>query len=223
MEALRYIAQYKKPAHILEVDTVLSKHLAPVMTKLIMQGIFDRYDILYTDVIVVPDPAIISIFSGVFAKTAFETVRRPADFSIVDLKTINFTGANSYFVAPQSIDRLAEILQAELSNGPALPIDLYLNIKIREGALRAAFIVPFITSVHPELSQNPDVDGRSAQPVDKGLAIDLLRRLFFIDSRLDETMSALLDRLIGKKTHCLSRQEYVDAIVERLKREPVMV
>ena len=100
--------QFGQPAHILEDDTVLSSYIAPVMTKLIAQGIFDEYDMVYTDIIVVPDPAIVSFFAGVLGKTAFDTARRPADLSIVDLKTINFTGLNSYFVAPHAIERLAD-------------------------------------------------------------------------------------------------------------------
>lgn len=219
IDALRHMTRYKKPAHILEDDTVLSNHVAPV----IAQGIFDDYDMVYTDIIVVPDPDIVSFFAGVVGQTAFETVRRPADFSIVNLKTINFTGANSYFVSSNSMERVAEHLQSEIRNGPTLPIDLYLNTQIREGAIRAACIIPFITSVHPEYSQNPEVSGRQAQPADKLLAIDLLRRLFFVDSRLDGTVSGLLERLVGKKTPCHSRQDYFGAIVERLKTKPVMV
>jgi hypothetical protein len=221
--ALRHLMRYKKSEHILEDDTVLSKYVAPVMTKLIAQGIFDEYDMVYTDIIVVPDPDIVSFFAGVVGKTAFEIARSPADFSIVNLKTIIFTGSNSYFVGPNSIERVSENLQSEIRNGPTLPIDLHLNSQIREGAIRAACIIPFITSVHPEFSQNPEVAGRQVQPADKLLAIDLLRRLFFVDSRLDGIMSGLLEQLVGKKTPCLSRQHYLDAIIERLKTKPVMV
>ena len=223
INAPRHMMRYNNIFHILEDDTVLSNYVAPVMTKLIAQGIFDEYDIVFTDIIVAPDPDIVSLFAGVVGQTVFETVRRPADFSIVNLKTINLAGGNSYFVGANSIERVSESLLSGMRKGPTLPIDLYLNTQIKEGAIRAACIVPFITSVHPELSQNPEVTGRAAQPADKLLAIDLLRRLFFVDSRLDGAISGLLEQLVGKKTPCLSRQDYLDAIIERVKTKPVMV
>ncbi len=197
----------------------MSGHVGPVMTHLIGKGIFDEFDIVYTDIIVVPIPAVISVLLDVLGG---KMRRGPADFSVADLKTINFSGGNSYFVGPRAIEKVAEILDAELRSGPVHPIDLCLSKNIKHGAIRAACVMPFVTSVDFELSANSEVSGRAQQASDKAMAIDLLRPLFFVDLRLDQRLSKLLSQLVGKEMSCRTHRDYFDAILERLKNRPVM-
>jgi hypothetical protein len=222
VEALRSLMPCGKCGHILEDDTELSDYVGPVMTNLIGNGIFDEFDIVYTDIIVVPVPDIVSFFKSVLGENASEARRGLTDFSVVDLKKINFSGSNSYFVGSNAIERITEILHSEVRNGPTLPVDLCLSKNIKHGTIRAACIIPFLTSVDAELSADTEVAGREKQAADKALAIDLLRCLFFVDTHFDERLSGLLNRLVGKEMSCLSHQEYLDAILERLKTKPVM-
>jgi hypothetical protein len=222
VEALRSLMQYGKCGHILEDDTELTSYVDPVMTHLIGNGIFDEFDIVYTDIIVVPDPDIVSFFKDILGKNALENPQEFSSYSVVDLKTLNFSGSNSYFVGSNAIEQVAEILHSEVLNGPTIPIDLCLNKNIREGAIRAACIIPFVTSVDVDLSANSEVEGREKQVTAKVLAIDLLRELFFVETHFDERLSALLNRFIGKEISCRSHQGYLDAILEQLKKKPVM-
>jgi GR25 family glycosyltransferase involved in LPS biosynthesis len=222
VEALQSLIQYRKCGHILEDDTELTSYVAPVMTNLIETGIFDEFDIVFTDIIVVPVPEIVSLFKDILGDKPFVAPRGVSDFSIVNLKKINFAGSNSYFVGSHAIERVAEILHSEVRNDPTVPIDLCLSKNSRKGAIRAACIFPFLTSVDADLSANPEVEGRKKQATDKLLAVDLLRSLFFVDTHFDESLSGLLNRLVGKEMFCSSHQEYLDAILERLKNKPVM-
>src|SRR6202035_5799479 len=158
--ALRSLIQYGKCGHVLEDDTELTSYVVPVMTKLIDNGIFDEFDVVYTDIIVVLDPDIVSFFKGIFGETAFAGPRQFSNFSIVDLKAINFSGANSYFVGSNAIERVADILHAEVVNGPPIPIDLCLTKNVREGAIRAACVIPFLTTVDVEFSADSQTEGR---------------------------------------------------------------
>jgi len=230
VEALRSLMKYGKCGHILEDDTELTSYVDPVMTSLIGNGIFDKFDIVYTEINVVPVPDVISLFKddviSLFkdkvGRNAFGTLRGITDFSIVNLKNVNFSGSNSYFVGSHTIERIIKIFDSEVRNGPILPVDLCLSKNIKQGTIRAACVIPFLTCADFDLNAETTIEGREKQSADKSLAIELLRHLFFVDMQFDERLSGLLNQLVGKEMSCLSHQEYLDAILEKLKNKPVM-
>lgn len=222
LEALRSLIKYRKCGHVLEDDTELTSYIVPIMTTLIHNGIFDGFDIVFSDIILVPDPNLVSYFSDILGGNTAVGTRQISDFTIVDLKGVNFSGANSYFVGSQAIERVVDILHAEVRDGPTIPIDLCLNKNIREGVIRAACIVPFITRVDVDIAAESEIEGRKRQFTDKVIAMDLLRELFFVNTHFDQRLSSLLNRLTGKNLSVLSHREYLNAILEKLKSKPVM-
>src|SRR5256885_96607 len=94
--------------HILEDDAILSEHVRPVLESANAQNLFDRYDILFTDMFVNCHLGLLK-----FLKAAFDRVEMPPprplsvdDLQIIDLAQQNFSCLTSYAVGVKSIDRI---------------------------------------------------------------------------------------------------------------------
>jgi GR25 family glycosyltransferase involved in LPS biosynthesis len=138
--------------HIMEDDALLSEHVRPVIEDSIATGLFQRFDILFTDILAPPHLGMLKAL-----KSALERVDAPSrpalrltDLQVIDLAGQNFSCLTSYVVGAKSIDRVLALYTAEAQSGPTKPVDLFVRDCVLSGKLRAAFLFPFITSFRLE-------------------------------------------------------------------------
>ena len=169
--------------HVLEDDAVLSEHTEPVISDAIGRGLLDRFDILFTDTFVDCNVGMLKSMKGAFDKTA-ACANRPlklSDFQVFDLARQNFACLTSYVVGVKSIDRILALYRQELSEGPRLPVDLFIRDAVHAGKLRAACIFPFVTSFALEEIAGSTIDerdGRLEKP--SVMVLAALRYSFFL-------------------------------------------
>lgn len=181
------------PVHILEDDALLSEHLRPVIDDTIAAGLLDRFDVVFTDTLFNPH---LGMLKGL--KAAFDSVTltplhslRLADLKVIDLARENFSCFTSYVVPAKSMDRILALYHAELLNGPAKPVDLFLRDCVLNGRLRAALLFPFVTSFRLDEVAASTI-GAGAQPAKPSvMVLAVLRYLFFVGRDLDYAKSCL--------------------------------
>jgi GR25 family glycosyltransferase involved in LPS biosynthesis len=171
--------------HILEDDALLSEHVRPVIEEAIATKLFERFDLLFTDMMV-------SCHLGMLKslKSAFDTFgkRAPGPIKLnelqpIDLKQQNFACMTSYVVGAGSTERLGALYRQEIERGPRLPVDLFVRDCVHAGKLKAACLFPFLTSFRlGELFESTIAAGAAANPSVTVLAA--LRYSFFVNHDL---------------------------------------
>jgi Glycosyltransferase family 25 (LPS biosynthesis protein) len=158
--------------HVLEDDATLSRHFVPVMEHLLSSGALRPFDLVFTDVAPFPNdaPTIDALKKAYDAATAGAELR----FGLLDLQLFPFVGTTSYFVNPDSLDKVKALLN---NTTPPLPVDGLYRKMIQLGQLRAACIFPFVTATDPRLVSI--ING--AQTV-LAAAFDAVRYLFYADA-----------------------------------------
>jgi len=179
--------------HILEDDALLSEHVRPVIEDAIAAGLFERFDILFTDTFV---NAHLGMLKGL--KAAFDSVELPpsrplrlSDLQVIDLARENFACLTSYVVGASSVEKMLGLYRVELENSPARPVDLFIRDSVLAGKLRAALLFPFVTSFRlDEVAMSTIAAGtETAKPSVMVLAV--LRYLFFAGRDLAYAKSCL--------------------------------
>jgi hypothetical protein len=161
--------------HVIEDDAMLSRHFVPVMEHLLASGALRPFDLIFTDVAPYPNdaPTIDAL------KQAYDAATAGADprFGLLDLKPVPFVGTTSYFVNPDSLDKVGAMLR---NTTPPLPVDsLYLKM-IQLGHLRAACIFPFVTATDPRL-----VSVINGAQTAIAAAFDAVRYAFYADADIE--------------------------------------
>jgi len=169
--------------HIMEDDALLSGHVRPVIEDAIGAGLFQRFDILFTDILAPPQLGMLKAL-----KTAFDRVEisgRPAlrlsDLQVLDLAGQNFSCLTSYVVGVNAIDRMLALYAEEAKTGPSKPVDLFVRDCVLSGKLRAAFLFPFVTSFRLEEIAGSTIGGSTAAPNPSVIVLAVLRYLFFVN------------------------------------------
>ncbi len=187
-QALEQVRDMGKCVHILEDDALLSEHVVPVIEDAIAENLFERYDLLFTDMMV---------FCHVgFMKTSkwkFDEICRGANghlrfqhFRLFDLAEAFHAAFQSYIVGARSIDRVLALYRQEISGGIKVPVDIFIQQQVLAGKLRAACLFPFITSFRLEDVVNStiaDQGERASQP--SAIVMAVLRYLFFLGCDLN--------------------------------------
>src|SRR5258705_3586685 len=179
--------------HIMEDDALLSEHVRPVIEDAIATGLFQRFDVLFTDVLVPPH---LGMLKGL--KSTFDRVdvsgRRPlhlSDLTVLDLAGQNFSCLTSYVVGMKSIDRMLALYAAEAKSGPTKPVDLFIRDCVLAGNLRAALLFPFITSLRLEEIAGSTIAGSGLAPNPSVMVLAVLRYLFFVNRDLGKAKAFL--------------------------------
>jgi GR25 family glycosyltransferase involved in LPS biosynthesis len=137
--------------HVLEDDALLSAEFVPAISKAIGHGLLDKFDILFTDVFVPLDPYQIHMYERVRRENTYEdsaTGREILkDIAIFDLQNRVWACTSSYLVSQRSVERISVLLANMLVAGPKVPVDLALRQLVNSGVLKAAVILPFLTSI----------------------------------------------------------------------------
>jgi hypothetical protein len=188
MRALEMLRPRRTPAHILEDDALLSRHMSPAIEGALAAGVFERFDILFTDILAPPH---LGMLKGL--KSIFDALEMPpprplgfADLQVIDLAGQNFSCLTSYMVGPKAIDRLLALYAGELRNGPGMPVDLFVRDCVGAGKLRAAFLFPFVTSFRLEEIAASTIAGGKLGANPSVIVLAVLRYLFFADRDISQ-------------------------------------
>jgi GR25 family glycosyltransferase involved in LPS biosynthesis len=203
VEATKRAAGSQRFLHILEDDAVLSGHLAPVVSYALSRRLLDNFDLIFLDVGVYADLASIksleSISRQAFAKVEDGTIA-PSDFRLVDLRKVKFFATSSYLVNPRSVGRLVATYEKEWASDAILPLDNFMMREIGAGTIKAACILPMVTTVRADVASQSGRDDKA----DTGTAFGLLRQTFFVDRDLPALIGSvdrfLSETLPGKTT-----------------------
>jgi GR25 family glycosyltransferase involved in LPS biosynthesis len=193
-QALEQARSTGKCVHILEDDALLSEHVVPVIEDAIAANLFDRYDLLFTDMMVHCHIGFLKNLKSQFDKIEMPPARplRLHQLHVVDLSQVFHAGFQSYIVGAKSVDKVLALYRTEIGNGPKIPVDIFIQQQVLAGKLRAACIFPFITSFRledVEQSTIADRSERTEQPAIMVMAV--LRYLFFLGCDLDEATRVL--------------------------------
>lgn len=158
--------------HVIEDDAWFAPRAVGLFPRM-LEGAdrqFPDWDLLYTDVVVPPEPGIFRLLESKIRLHA-----STGSISIVDLADIDFAATSSFFVNRRSIRKYAELVSGGWSSGA--PIDLFLRQAARRRAIRAYVVVPFPTTVSDE-SRASDIQATSLGRQ----VLNVFRRAFFIDA-----------------------------------------
>ena len=219
LRAMEKLRPSGKCVHILEDDALLSRPMGPMIEFAIAQGIFDYFDIVYTDVYV----AFEYLSSIRFHKQQYDDflIKSQADyqkaFKVLNLEGQTFYGLSSYVVSAKAISRLIAYFGQEVARGPTMANDIFINRLVLERKLRAGYLFPFLTALRLERALQMTVSGRSTDRYTMvTLGSNLIRYSFYVESDLPGYATPLLDRAIAE---CVTRprdahQEFINRAME---------
>jgi hypothetical protein len=205
--------------HILEDDAILSQYVAPAIGLISRMGVFDTFDLVFTETLVPPDLRAIKWMKAIYDKAVAASPLSGFDLAniqIVDLAPLKFSTTSSYVVNPRKIGVMAKLCKQEWDRGPTLPYDLFLRREVQQGRLRAACLLPFVTSVNlggrTTISNRTDragrgnnqkgMGGRRDGTRESGLVLAIIRYSFFIGRDLENyagpILAEILDRTVNQ-------------------------
>jgi GR25 family glycosyltransferase involved in LPS biosynthesis len=172
--------------HVVEDDVVLTKRTVQLLDRAIKAGIFNNYDIVFTDTAVNMDLN--------WCREAREhykvSVQRDAHgiASDVTFRLIQYGGCTaSYLVNRNSIRLVCEVLGREIDRGAKCPVDLMIHAATADGQLRTCALFPFITSVQP--GRFLSTTRRDDTMQQSRFAMEMLRHSFFVDCDLTAALA----------------------------------
>ena len=117
-------------------------------------------------------------------------------------------------VGVNAIDRMLALYAEEAKTGPLKPVDLFVRDCIGMGKLRAAFLFPFITSLHLEEIAGSTIGGSTLAVNPSVIVLAVLRYLFFVNRDLAKA-KAFLDA--ATKENRRPKNPHHDMIVQALE------
>jgi len=172
--------------HVLEDDALLSEHVVPVLNDVVSTDMFERYDVVFTEMMIHCHVGFLRNVQNEFDKMVpFPNPLRLQHLRLIDLSQVFYAGSQSYIVGSRSIDRLVSLYREELAKGPTLPVDIFLQQQAVAGKLRAACLFPFITSFRLEEIGKSTI-GHDTNPGTQAseMVMSVLRYLFFVNADL---------------------------------------
>ncbi len=171
----------KKHLHILEDDAKMYKYL-PDIFKLFAPKV--EWDIIYTDLYL----SMLSPVTFYNLNEKYKLYKNIGEISIVNLRGIDFSGATSYFVNKNSIQKLYDFLDTPWYK--TQKHDTYINSLVQEGKLQAYTTMPFVST----LSQHSVNSTINSHYNSNMLALDTLRKAFYIKSDQKSIAKELKDK-----------------------------
>jgi hypothetical protein len=182
---------------VLEDDTLLGVGARNVLDPLVMASGLGRYDVVFTDVL------LDYLTSQKYFQAFYEAARVrpntvPQKVALVELKGVIFSCLNSYFIHPQRIGRVLEMLEWEfrsLNMQNPEPIDMVVRRLVLAGALTAAVTCPFLTSVDLDLMADSSINDSANALLQKTLLLNNIHRQAFFYGADDRSLTALVDSI----------------------------
>ena len=202
--------------HIMEDDALLSGHVRPIIEDSIAGGLFQRFDILFTDILAPPHLGMLKALKSAFDRAAIppRQTLRLSDLQVLDLAGQDFSCLTSYVVGAKSISRMLALYAAEVQSGPSKPVDLFVRDCVLSGKLRAAFLFPFVTSLRLEEISGSTIGGSTPAANPSVIVLAVLRYLFFVNRDVAKAKT-FLDA--ATKENRRPRDPHHDMIVQALE------
>jgi GR25 family glycosyltransferase involved in LPS biosynthesis len=202
--------------HIVEDDVVFGPNTIPLLDQTVEDS-FRNAEMTFTDVFIGGNLAtMVSMMnyyklSGVFEPNPEAPPRWPKFVNFFGLKDASFAGSASYFLRSDARARMLSIMEAEIAQGPAVPVDILFQRIIQRGEFSACCTLPFLTSVDLDAIVSTTIDGRS-QHDRSALAFYLLRSYFFIDKDEDA-----LARLGAELKSYMRDPNFIDPLLDAFR------
>ena len=178
--------------HILEDDVVLSPRLEQIVSGFDAGGMFDYFDLIFTDTGIALDILLLRQFKKLF--DSYHQGQTPK-FNVLDFSMAYQSGFQSYLVPRKSLDKVLSALRRGLDAGPNMAVDIFARQEAQEGRLRLGCIFPFITSIQFSEAGWSTISDRAKDTEITREIIALLRYSFFIERDLKTIPEPLLRRL----------------------------
>jgi len=171
--------------HIVEDDALLSRHIAAVIEDAIASGLFEQYDVVFTDALIAPHLGMLKGLKAIFDKVALSPERRlqVSELQTIDLMHQNFSCMTSYVVGARSVERVLALYRSELETGPSKPVDLFMREMVQTRRLRGVLLFPFVSSFRLDEIAASTIAGQSEVPPSV-MVLAVLRYLFFVERDL---------------------------------------
>jgi GR25 family glycosyltransferase involved in LPS biosynthesis len=182
--------------HILEDDVVLSLQLEQIISGFDAGGMFDYFDLIFTDIALGLDILLLRRLKTLF--DAYRQSQRPK-FDVLDFNNVYQAGFQSYLVPRKSLDKVLSALRRGLDAGPNVPIDIFVRRDAQEGRLRLGCIFPFVTSVQLGDAATTTLADRAQNTEITREIVALLRYSFFVGRDLKAIPESLLTRLYAAR------------------------
>jgi len=191
---------------------VLSEHVAPTIELIARTGVLGSFDLVFTDMFVPPDVRAIKQLKALCDKALTATRFDPANLQVIDLAPVNFSAASSYVVNPKSDERMLQLCKQEWDAGPTKAWDIFLRREVNKGRLRAACLLPFVTSIDLDWIGRSTIGRRSGvasagetkeagrQQRSSGaspLVMSIIRYSFFVDRDLENYAGPMLAAVLA--------------------------
>jgi hypothetical protein len=188
--------------HVLEDDTLLGVGAKNVLDPLVGVSGLGRYDLVFTDVLL--DYLTCQKYFRAFYEAARVVKENdvPEKVALVDLKGIIFSCLNSYFIHPQRIGRVLEMLEREfrsLNMQNPEPIDMVVRRLVLSGAMTAAVTCPFLTSIDLSLMADSSINDPANALLQKTLLLNNIHRQAFFYGADDRSLVAMVESLCPVK------------------------
>jgi GR25 family glycosyltransferase involved in LPS biosynthesis len=182
--------------HILEDDVVLSPQLEQIVSGFDTGGMFDYFDLIFTDIALGLDILLLRRLKTLF--DAHRQSQRPK-FDVLDFNNVYQAGFQSYLVPRKSLDKVLSMLRRGLDSGPNVPVDIFVRQEAQEGRLRLGCIFPFVTSVQLGDAAATTIADRAQNTEITREIVALLRYSFFVGRDLKAIPESLLAKLYAER------------------------
>jgi hypothetical protein len=184
--------------HVLEDDTLFGVGTKNVLDPLVGVSGLERYDLVFTDVL------LDYLTSQKYFRAFYEAARVvkkntvPQKVALVDLKGVIFSCLNSYFIHPQRVGRVLEMLEREFRSinmqNPE-PIDMVVRRLVLSGMMTAAVTCPFLTSIDLALMADSGINDPTDAMLQKTLLLHNIHRQAFFYGADDRSSIARVEHL----------------------------
>jgi GR25 family glycosyltransferase involved in LPS biosynthesis len=157
--------------HIIEDDVLMSNRVEPFLRSQRVVDLLATYDIVYLSMWVDPTPDQLAHYIPLLAEAG-------DDGAVVDMRGPRIGAMDSYVVAPRSIDRVVQLMTAELARVPVMYNDTFIDRMVKAGVLRAATVVPFLTCIDIDVGTRSSVQSIDREEQQRFVK---LRTSFFVD------------------------------------------
>ena len=174
--------------HIVEDDTVFARCTDAAIDWAIKCGHLDQFDILYADIALPLSNESFRTFKKLYDQTVTRDAHgaiAQAAFQIIDLKDQDYTAASSYIINAQSLKKLEQLYHAEIAKGIRVPVDDFLKLQAKVGAIKAGCLFPFVTSIRVEHTLDSTIRIRP-DTSRKFTAANIGRYSFYVDCDWNE-------------------------------------
>jgi GR25 family glycosyltransferase involved in LPS biosynthesis len=185
-----------KVVHILEDDTLLGHRAQELFHSLASSPTVRKYDLVFTDVLL--DYFTTQHYFKAFTEQAGQVSpgEIPSFVHAIDLREILFACTNSYFISPDRIGTVLDLLTQtyqQLDPHNPEPIDMAMRRLVRTGKLSAAVTCPFLTSCQLDALADSTIENNADTDLNRTRWLHSIHRQAFFYGADDRALLTQLE------------------------------